>query len=658
VKKILIFSGTTEGRRLGEYLADRGFSVTMCVATEYGEKVVPKKENLCVLFGRMEKVEMAELIKKNGFQTVVDATHPYAALVTENIRSACLQTKAEYLRLLRMTDTAGDGITEVNSVEEAVAYLNRTEGSVLLTTGSKELYKFTDVQNYQERLFARVLSTADVALKCKELGFEGKNLIAMQGPFSEELNYALLRQIHAKWLVTKDTGTTGGLPEKLHAATRAGAHVILIRRPVQETGYSYSTLVQHLTGRPVERRISLVGIGMGGKGTLTGEAVTAFEEAACIIGAGRMLEAVSYFGKPTVNAYKTEEILDAIAHSEEENIAIALSGDIGFYSGAKKLAQRLKELDGVQVEMVPGVSSVAYLCARLGTTWEDVVLVSMHGRDNNLLAKVRANPKVFAIVGGGKAINGVLESLTSHNLGDVHVSVGCDLSYDTEKIVVGTANALCAQSFTGLCSVLIENPSAAGHVITHGVPDNVFIRGDVPMTKEEVRSVSLSKLRLCRDAVIYDVGAGTGSVSIEMALQVEDGKVFAIERKDTACALIAQNCKKFAVTNLEIIQGFAPEALADLPTPTHAFIGGSGGNMKQIVQAIFKKNPVARIVINTIAAESFAEAVEIVNTLPVCEVDIVQLSVSKSKKVSRYHMMMGGNPVFIISFTGMQEEQV
>ena len=205
-----------------------------------------------------------------------------------------------------------------------------------------------------------------------------------------------------------------------------------------------------------------------------------------------------------------------------------------------------------------------------------------------------------------------------------------------------------------LTAVLIENERPE-MVITHGLEDECFLRDKVPMTKSEVRSISLSKLELCRDSVVYDVGAGTGSVSIEMALQASEGYVYAIEKKSEAVELIRKNQKKFGVSNLEVISGLAPEALEDLPVPTHAFIGGSSGNLEQIMELLLHKNPRIRIVINAIALETVAEALSCVKKLPVERTDIVTVSVGKSKELGHYHMMMGQNPVYVISCSGVGE---
>ncbi len=660
--KCLIFAGTVEGRRLAGDLASAGVLVTASVATEYGEKIIAPQEGLTVHQGRMDQEEMEAFMKAGGFGQVVDATHPYAAAVSENIRAACRNTGIPCLRLLRESEEGDGDWISVSSAREAAEYLNHTEGNVLLTTGSKELKEFTIVKDYQTRLFPRVLSTAESVLSCVELGFEGKNLICMQGPFSEELNTAMLRQIGASYMVTKETGKSGGFGAKLAAARKAGVKVIVIGRPVREEGLSPAAVREVLAEKwnltfPVSAgkpEVILAGMGMGSHGTMTVEAAEACREADAVLGADRMLEYPRSLGKPVFASYKNDELKAYIdSHPEYRKVVILLSGDIGFYSGAKKL---LRCLEGYPVKTMPGISSVVYFCGRLGISWEDVKLLSLHGKEGNMVGAVARNRKVFALTGGTDGVSRICRQFVEYGLSHVTVYVGERLSYPDERITQGSPAELAEQTFDSLCVVLVENPEAGSLPVTHGLDDELFIRGKVPMTKGEVRSVSLSRLRLKQDSVVYDVGAGTGSVSIEMALQAWEGMVYAIEKNPEAVALIGENQKKFRASNIQVVEGLAPEAMEDLPAPTHAFIGGSSGNLKEIMELLLRKNPACRIVINAIALESVAETLNCLKALPVTDVDISSVTAARSKALGRYHMMMGQNPVYIISCTGGSDD--
>ena len=183
--------------------------------------------------------------------------------------------------------------------------------------------------------------------------------------------------------------------------------------------------------------------------------------------------------------------------------------------------------------------------------------------------------------------------------------------------------------------------------------DSLFIRGKVPMTKAEVRAVSISKLELPPDAVVYDVGAGTGSVTIEMALQLPQGTVYAIERNSDAVDLLHQNCEKFSVSNVKIVPGLAQEVFAGLPVATHAFLGGTGGHVEEILRQLLSQNPHMRIVINVIALESLQAVCQALKKMEI-EPEIVCMQVSRAEKAGPYHLMKGENPVYILSFGGAE----
>lgn len=247
--KVLLFAGTSEGRQTADGLRRLGISTCVFTATEYGGSLIEEGDTLTVKSGRLTEDEMAAFFRENASSDafVIDATHPYAAVVTENIRAACDAAGLAYIRVLRsgadldaIERESGSGCRVVlkESTEAAADWLCGTEGNILLTTGSKELPVFTRIPAYRERVFARVLSLPKVVSACAELGFSGKNLICMQGPFSEEMNTALIHQTGAEYLVTKDTGAAGGFPEKARAAEKCGICLVIIGRPLEEKGIS------------------------------------------------------------------------------------------------------------------------------------------------------------------------------------------------------------------------------------------------------------------------------------------------------------------------------------------------------------------------------------------------------------------------------------
>lgn len=653
MSELCVFAGTSEGRRLLEFLAGQDIRVLACVATEYGEALVPRAGNIEVSARRLDAEEMKALFARRGFELVVDATHPFATAVSENIALACAASGAEYLRLNRSDSTADGDAVPVDSIQGAAEFLAAHPGNALLATGSKELKPYTAVPDWQARFWPRVLPMASSLEACAAAGFSPAHIIAMQGPFSVEMNVAMLKAIRARWLVTKASGDSGGFADKLEAARLAGARCVVIGKPAQARGTDFAGVVNLLIeryGLRDERRIDIVGIGMGSRDTLTCEAAAALDACDCMIGARRMLEAVARCGIPAYAEIAPAGIADCIAaHPEHRRVAVVMSGDSGFFSGTKKL---LPLLSGHSVRVIPGLSSMQVLCARLRTSWDDARAISLHGRAGSVVPEVLKHGKVFALTDGADALKRVCADLVDAGLGDARVAVGQRLSYPDEAVITGTAAELAEAECAPLSAMLIESP-ATPRALPVGLPDEAFLRqlGDdgraVPMTKSEVRAVSISKLRLTEDAVVWDVGAGTGSVSVEAALLCPAGHVYAVECREDAADLAERNGRRFALRNLTVVRGTAPEALNDLPAPTHVFIGGSSGSMRRIVEAALEKNPRVRVVVNAIALESVGEIARTIDALGLDDSEIVQLSIARSHRVGRYNMMNGLNPIWI-----------
>ena len=244
--KILLFGGTGEGRALAEWMVEAHIPHTVCVATEYGETLLPAGAEAHV--GRMGRGEMAALMKAGGFSLAVDATHPYAAEATEHIRAAAAEAGLPLLRLVRQGG-GGDGALRAPDMAGAAALLKTLPGNVLLTTGSKELDVFS-APGLAERCYPRVLPMVNSLERCLALGFPPKNILCMQGPFSRELNAALIRQYAIRTLVTKDTGEAGGFREKAEAAAETGCALLVVERPGgTETGLTLEDVKQAITRR-------------------------------------------------------------------------------------------------------------------------------------------------------------------------------------------------------------------------------------------------------------------------------------------------------------------------------------------------------------------------------------------------------------------------
>ena len=648
--KLCIFAGTREGRDLINRLTGRGLSITAHVATDYGQVVLGDHPDVEVRAGALPRAEMPKSLRDGSYDLVIDATHPYAEHITESIRLACGETGIELVRLQRESTADGDDGVFVADTAECVRFLQSTTGNVLLTTGSKTLPEYCADPVLRERIYARVLPMASSLEICEKSGIAPDHIIAMQGPFDEELNVAMLRSKNAAWLVTKDTGSAGGYADKIRAAHRAGARAVIIGRPSQCPGLTVDEAVKLVEERfalpPAPKKVIMAGIGVGSRDSRTLGVMRAVAEADCVIGAKRMLQSVDVTGKRTCTAILAKDIAKTVREDPGRTFAVLFSGDTGFYSGTKSLLQALD--DDVTTEILPGIGSLSWFCARLRRPWEDVRAVSLHGRNCDIVREVRENPAVFTLLGGETGAREALQRLEKAGLGSLRAFVGENLGYEDERITSGTVSELLENEFGSLCVLLVENDGYDETCVTYGLPDEAFDRDKVPMTKEEVRSVCVSKLALTRGAVVYDVGSGSGSVSVECARVAARGKVYAIEQKESAIALTRQNADKFGLVNLEVVPGTAPEALEPLEAPTHAFIGGSSGNLREIVELLLRKNPKVRIVATAVTLETAAELTALCNEFEVS--DIAEVQVNKPRKVGRYHLSNAQNPVYIFTF--------
>ena len=388
-------------------------------------------------------------------------------------------------------------------------------------------------------------------------------------------------------------------------------------------------------------RVTLASLGGGGQETMTAECAAALRNARCILGAKRLLEHLPRGCTDNrIAAVRAQELLDAIL-GQQGGCVVVFSGDAGFYSGARGLlAQR-----GIPVQVLPGVSSVQLFAARLGRPWQDWELVSAHGVDCNVIGAVSRGKPAFFLTGGALGPGELCRMLADAGLGSLSVAVGENLSGPEEKITTSTAAELAGRSFASL-SVLLAEPAPRFERRSPGLPDGMFVRGQAPMTKQEVRAAALAKLGVGPSDVLWDVGAGTGSVSVELALSAPEGQVFAVECDEDACALVRENKRKFSTWNLQLVEGKAPQALAGLPAPDAVFIGGTKGGMEDIVGQVLAKNENARICISAIALETLSAAVTALEKHGL-EADVAQIAVTRP--AGKLHLLMANNPTFLIT---------
>ncbi|MBR0464077.1 MAG: precorrin-6y C5,15-methyltransferase (decarboxylating) subunit CbiE [Clostridia bacterium] len=387
-------------------------------------------------------------------------------------------------------------------------------------------------------------------------------------------------------------------------------------------------------------KLRVVGAGPGSMGLMTREGVEAVQSADCVWCAARMDELIDPQKRRPLVPFKTA--LDDMAKALESGLECValLSGDTGLYSMLPMLIGRF---GSERVSVIPGISSVQVLCAAAGTTWQDAKIVSAHGREMSAAALchyARTHAKLIVLLDAERGPGWVRDALSEGGLGHVRLLVGERLSYPEATVAPYEERPYDPLS---VCMVLNDAPSDS--FSAPGLDDDAFIRGKTPMTKREIRIQALADLKLKPDSFVWDVGAGTGSVSIECAIQCPLGHVYAVERSDEALSLLEQNKARFHASNMTVVPGSAPEALKGLPTPTHVFLGGTGGESAEIIRRISELNAPVRVCATAVTMETASLLAQLMQGYD--GFSAAQIGVSRLEKIGRYHMFRAQNPVFV-----------
>ena len=452
----------------------------------------------------------------------------------------------------------------------------------------------------------------------------------------------------------------------MSAAVSAGAALHVIERPYIEEGVSVDEAYKIITGKdfsdsaviiPCENKrlsVSLVGIGMGTESSMTTFARDAIEKAEAVFGAERLLRNISNPKK--FSMYLSKDIIPVLENENIRNAVITFSGDTGFYSGAKKMIQALRKWrSDIEIQVIPGISSFAYLAAKLGESYDDACLFSIHGKNSDkdikaLTDKVIYNEKVFVLLSGAGDISEIAKRLTDYGV-EGRICVGVNLSYENERIIELSLEEAVQFKEDGIATIMIKNLKPLKRPLINVKKDSDFIRDKIPMTKECIRHESIIRLGLKEGETFYDIGGGTGSVAIEAASLDSRLQVYTIEKKKEAVELIRENIKKADVPNVEVLEGDAVDLLVDMPKPDAVFIGGSGGHLSEIVSMLHSKGDGIRFVINAVSLETIEEVREVIKKYEPDDEETVMISVSDVKKLGSYHMLQGQNPIWICSFT-------
>ncbi len=686
--KVLIFGGTTEGRVLADILRRSGIPHEVSVATEYGRNIEISSGEDNILTGRLSSDEIKKLLTCGEYLLVIDATHPFAVKASSDIKVACDEARVDYLRLSRDTSdivSNKDLISYVDTMDMAGRELDKTKGNILLLTGSKDLSTIASGISNLDRVYVRVLPSIESIRLCEEAGIRGRHVIAMQGPFSTEMNIALIDECDAKVILTKESGRSGGYYEKIEAADKCGIQVIVVRNPekknseekilgmkdiLDKMAAEYHLPIvcddrecgnerQSSIGTSDVRTIVIAGIGPGDENYRTLDVQRTLKSADVIFGAESVIGRISEVGAQRVPLYEAGKIIEYLDdHPEFVRPVAVYSGDISLSSGARKAEEKFQEA-GYETVKMSGISSVALFANRIGEALEKVHVLSAHGRYCNVTGYARRYEKLIVLPSDAEdAIRICRDVLTvgsnedfSGDVNEFSIVAGCDLGTDKEEVFLIDFENIRIRAEARVL-LFIEHTKLNDIQVIPYLRDEDIIRGNVPMTKEEIRALITRELSLSSGSIFYDIGAGTGSISLEAALLHPEIKVYSYEKNDEALSLLSQNRDKYRLSNMEIIPGEAPSSLIKKVIPSHAFIGGSSKKLKEIIESLVSINPQVRVVLTCVTLETISEITKMADELELYDFKVTQVQVTRYGKRGSYHLADAANPVFIISFGG------
>ena len=397
------------------------------------------------------------------------------------------------------------------------------------------------------------------------------------------------------------------------------------------------------------KKIFVVGAGVEGQEGFSGRALELIRSSQILMGPARHLALFPEFSGEKVDIAKNAaEIVERLKKTDRQAVVLA-SGDPLFFGVGRLL---LRNFQAEELEFVPNVSSVQYAFAKLKEPWDDAVFVSAEGRGvAGAVDRIVANDKAAILTDAVNTPATIAAEMIRRGREGYAAYLCENLGTEQERIVATDVRGLTKITAAALnVLIFIKEYDAGGeeYIPTLGIPDEEFIAVKKLITREEIRVVTLAKLRLRHDMILWDIGAGSGSVSVEADSFLPNGRIFAIERNEQCIEFIKQNFRKFNVRHARLVEGEAPGCLEDLPDPDRVFIGGSGGHLWEILEIIDGRLPSGgRVVINAITLDTLTAATGYFENAGY-QVEVTTINVARTRPFSDYKMFEAYDPVYII----------
>jgi precorrin-6Y C5,15-methyltransferase (decarboxylating) len=396
------------------------------------------------------------------------------------------------------------------------------------------------------------------------------------------------------------------------------------------------------------QKIYLVGAGMAGWEGFSRKALEVIAKADLLIGHQRHLDIFPDFAGEKQELGDLSIMLESLKNSDRRTVILG-SGDPNFFGIARFF---LRNLPKERIEIFPNVTSVQYAFARIKEPWDDAVFVSVHGRGmGRAVDRIVASEKVAVLTDSTNTPAAIAKDLIGRGAEGYDAWVCEDMGMSGEKFTKTDVRGLLDLKYSEL-NILILIKTWEPNLVHYpliGIEDEEFSTAKKLITKQEVRAVTLAKLRIQDDLVMWDIGAGSGSVSIEASNLMPNGKVYALEKNSQYLGFLRDNLKKFVARNVMLVEAFAPEGLEDLPEPDRVFIGGSGGMLEEIIEAVDRRlKPEGVIVLNAVTLDTLTKSVEFLEDHGYA-VEVTCVNIAKTKGLTEYKMFEAHNPVYVIA---------
>lgn len=635
MSRVMLFAGIEEGIVLCEKLSELDTVIDVYGEDKSIEENYPDKRNVNIHIMPLNEESIRLEYERLEPDIVVDGTHIADVSIHEAIKETVLSRK--YVRLREEREKLD--VAYCDSMKDVVAMVNRTRSNVYFTTGSLELEEISGVVESRKRVYID-LPKGNTYLRRAAASGISVGRINDIFDYTEDEYIGIIKDNDIKYVVAREDEKESRLAMMYSAAKKANI-IMIILKPAGES-YNTDDVIYKVKSIDTIKQVYIIGAGVGNPKNMTVEAAEAIEKCEVVIGSEELIKLLGIKEKEVHFAQAAEDIKEFINSHFYNRLAVVTQGDVCLLNG---IAEFTRELKGYDVEVIQGVSSIAYLAARLGIDWTNSVTVD--STKDNVLKAVAENRGVFVFTAGNT--NEVLRTLNNNGFENVAVCIAERLSLADENILTGFVYELADGEYDELTVMYFEN-------LHYGkasslVKDDSLITGNVRILNKNLRAVVMRDLDLRANEVVYDIGAGCGAMAVEIALISNRSRIYAIDKSELAVDLIERNCALYTVNNVRAIPGDAIEVTGTLPKPDAVLIENYDGNTVDLVRCVGRLNKI-RLIVVTKGFDTAYKLLEVMHKNYFEQIELKQISVAEGKNYGNGTSLVPEDTCFIIKGVG------